>query len=68
MKILKSTLYVIAATLLLSFSTLGLANGFSTSNDTRSMLLFAMLAGGLLFGALATKELTALNRRLTQSP
>ncbi|HEY1992525.1 MAG TPA: hypothetical protein VGH71_08685 [Gammaproteobacteria bacterium] len=65
MQVLKSTLFVVAATLLLSFSMLGLSNGFSISTDTRSMLLLAMAAAGLVFGGFAVKELAVLNRRLT---
>lgn len=64
MQLVKSTLFTVAGTLFLGFSILGLSNGFSTSTDTRSMLLFAMAAAGLVFCGLALKELVAINRRL----
>lgn len=65
MKVIKSTLYVILATLFISFSGTGLSNGFSVSADTRSMLLLAMAGAGLVFGALAFKDLSAINGRLS---
>lgn len=64
MQVLKSTIFVVAATLLLSFSMLGLSNGFSISTDTRSLLLLAMAAAGLVFAGFAVRELMVINRRL----
>lgn len=67
MKVLKSTLLVIVATLFISFSAIGLSNGFSISADTRSMFLLAMAGAGLIFGAWAFKELSAMNSQLSRA-
>ena len=64
MQVIKSTVFTVAATLLLSFSLLGLSNGSSMSTDTRSMLLLAMAVAGLSFAGLSVRELMAIHRRL----